>query len=47
MKPSDKVVPEDDKRRCDPVANVAECTTQELQDALLLQMLWLLAGGES
>ena len=46
-RPSEKAVSQGAKGRCDPIAGIEQCSTKELQDALLLQMLWLLAGGES
>jgi cytochrome c5 len=45
-RPSEKAVSQGAKGRCDPIADIEQCSTQELQDALLIQMLWLLAGGE-
>ncbi len=46
-RPSEKAVSQGAKGRCDPIADIEQCSTKELQDALLIQMLWLLAGGES
>ncbi len=34
------------KGKCDLIARVDQCSTEELQEALIIQMLWLLAGGE-
>ena len=44
--PSKVGVVEAEKVGCDPIASVDQCSTEELKNALILQMLWLLAGGE-
>ncbi len=46
VSPSTGTVAEAAKGKCDPIANIDQCSTKELQDALLIQILWLLAGGE-
>ena len=46
VSPSDATVAPAAKGKCDPITKVDQCSTKELQEALMIQMLWLLAGGE-
>ncbi len=44
--PDMRVAAEEAKGKCDLIRRIDQCSTQELQEALMIQMLWLLAGGE-
>ncbi len=46
VSPPDMTLAEAEKGKCDLIRRIDQCSTKELQEALMIQMLWLLAGGE-